>query len=63
MHQIGELIKKLDIDATRLFNLGETSMSLGTDIPGATRKTVLVPDGSRCRVQTASFESSLSRVT
>lgn len=63
VHNVQDLSERFSIDDRRLFNLYETSMSAERDCHGSTRKKAIVPIGFRCNVQSAHFQSNLSRVT
>ena len=60
---LSELIRRSDIDATRLFNLYETGMSPGIGCHGVTRKKGVVPRGYRCHTKIVDFATNLSRAS
>lgn len=62
MLQVGDAVAKFNTEATKLFNLDETSMSPGKDIHGASRKRALTEREILCRAQAAHFDSNVHRL-
>lgn len=58
MNRFGELIRKYNIDATRLYNLDKTSMSPANDCHGTTRKKSVMPKNVRYRSKGVDFASN-----